>query len=212
MMKNKIILADDHQFLLEGIMTVLKEIPALEIVATANNGVDLIAEVAKHSPQMVILDLNMPGYDGLQCLQKIKTNSPQIKVLVLTNYNQPELVDEVRKMKADGFLVKNSSAAILKEAIGIILSGDAYFPDAAELKTMPDDSYFFDDFLKKYQLTKREVRIIRMVCQEMSSKQIADQLFLSELTVNTHRRNIFRKLEIKNVAGLINFAQQNLFQ
>jgi DNA-binding NarL/FixJ family response regulator len=210
MMTNKIVLADDHQFLLEGIMTVLKELPSLEIVAAVNNGVDLIAAVAKHTPQLVILDLNMPGYDGLQCLQKIKTDAPLIKVLVLTNYNQPELVDEVRKMRADGFLVKNSSAALLKEAIGMILSGQEYFPDAAELKTVPDDSYFFDDFLKKYQLTKREVGIIRMVCKEMSSKQIADHLFLSELTVNTHRRNILRKLEIKNVAGLINFAKENL--
>ncbi len=209
-MINKIILADDHQFLLEGIMTVLNEIPSLEIVAAVNNGVDLMYAVARHTPQLVILDLNMPGYDGLQCLQKIKADYPEIKILVLTNYNQPELVDEVIKMKADGFLVKNSSAALLKEAIGIILSGHKYFPDAAELKTIPDDSYFFDDFLKKYQLTKREVGIIRMVCKEMSSKQIADSLFLSELTVSTHRRNILRKLEIKNVAGLINFAKENM--
>ena len=209
MMTNKIVLADDHQFLLEGIMNVLKELPSLEIVAAVNNGFDLMDAVAKHAPQLVILDLNMPGYDGLQCLQKIKAATPKIKVLVLTNYNQPELVEEVRKMKADGFLVKNSSAAVLKDAIEIILSGQEYFPDAADLKTIPDESYFFDDFLKKYQLTKREVGIIRMVCKEMSSRQIADSLFLSELTVNTHRRNILRKLEIKNIAGLINFAKEN---
>lgn len=210
MITNKIILADDHQFLLEGIMTVLKELPALEIAAAVNNGVDLMYAVAKHAPELVILDLNMPGYDGLQCLQKIKADFPLIKVLVLTNYNQPELVEEVRKMKANGFLVKNSSAALLKQAIEIILSGQEFFPEPGELKTVPEDSYFFDDFLKKYQLTKREVGIIRMVCREMSSRQVADILFLSELTVNTHRRNILRKLEIKNVAGLINFAKENL--
>lgn len=210
MITNKIVLADDHQFLLEGIMNVLKELPALEIVAAVNNGVDLMDAVEKYAPQLVILDLNMPGYDGLQCLQKIKADTPQIKVLVLTNYNQPELAEEVRKMKANGFLVKNSSAAVLKEAIEMILTGKEYFPDAADLKTIPDDSYFFDDFLKKYQLTKREVGIIQLVCKEMSSRQIADSLFLSELTVNTHRRNILRKLEIKNVAGLINFAKENL--
>jgi len=210
MITNKIILADDHQFLLEGIMTVLKELPALEIAAAVNNGVDLMYAVAKHAPELVILDLNMPGYDGLQCLQKIKADFPLIKVLVLTNYNQPELVEEVRKMKANGFLVKNSSAALLKQAIEIIRSGQEFFPEPGELKTVPEDSYFFDDFLKKYQLTKREVGIIRMVCREMSSRQIADILFLSELTVNTHRRNILRKLEIKNVAGLINFAKENL--
>lgn len=209
-MQNKIVLADDHQFLLEGILAVLKDVPHLEIVATAQNGYELMEAVAIHNPQLVILDLNMPGYDGLQCLEKIKLNFPATKVMVLTNYSQPELVEEVKKMQADGYMIKNSSATELKEAIENILSGEKHFPAANELKALPDDSYFFDDFLKKYQLTKREVGIIRMICHEMSTKQIAGDLFLSELTVNTHRRNILRKLEIKNVAGLINFAKQNL--
>lgn len=210
MIRNKIVLADDHQFLLEGIITVIKDLSNLEIAATAKNGYELMDAVARYLPHLVILDLNMPGYDGLQCLKKIKTNYTSTKVLVLTNYSQPELVEEVKKMRADGYMIKNSSAIELKEAIEIILSGEKHFPAAKELKTLPDDSYFFDDFLKKYHLTKREVGIIRMICHEMSTKQIADNLFLSELTVHTHRRNIHRKLEVKNVAGLINFAKQNL--
>ena len=209
MIKNKVVLADDHQFLLEGILTILKEVPSLEIVATANNGFELMDAVAKYRPQLVILDLNMPGYDGLQCLQKIKNDFPEIKVMILSNYSQPELVEEVKKMKADGYLIKNSSAAVLKEAVDSILVGIKFFPAAHELRSVADDSYFFDEFLKKYQLTKREVEIIKMVCQELSTKQIAAQLFLSDLTINTHRRNIFRKLEVKNVAGLMNFAKQN---
>ena len=74
---------------------------------------------------------------------------------------------------------------------------------------VPDDSFFFDEFLRKYQLTKREIEIILLICREMSTIQIATALFLSELTINTHRRNILRKLEVKNVAGLMNFAKQN---
>ena len=209
MKRSKIVLADDHQFLLEGILSILKEEPDLEIAATVNNGIDLMEAVAQHKPQLAILDLNMPGYDGLKCLQKIKTNFSETKVLVLTNYMQPELVEEVRKMNAEGYLIKNSSAAALKEAVQTILSGGTSYPAADELKSTPDDSYFFDEFLKKYQLTKREVQIIRMVCQEKSTKQIATELYLSELTINTHRRNIFRKLELNNVAGLMNFARQN---
>jgi DNA-binding NarL/FixJ family response regulator len=208
-MSNKIVLADDHQFLLEGIMTILKDMPSVEIVATAQNGIELMDAVSKLKPSLVIMDLNMPGYDGLQCLQKIKDNYSGIKVLILSNYNQPELVEEVKKMQADGYLVKNSSAAQLKQTIETILSGAQYFPVASELKSLPDDSYFFDEFLKKYQLTKREVGIIRMICREMTTKEIAASLFLSELTINTHRRNILRKLEVKNVAGLMNFAKQN---
>jgi DNA-binding NarL/FixJ family response regulator len=208
-MNHKIILADDHQFLLDGLKTVLNDIPSLEIAATAQNGFELMDAVAKIHPQLVILDLNMPGYDGLQCLQKIKTNYSRVKVLILTNYMQPELVEEVKKMDADGFLNKNSSAAELKESIEIILAGNKHFPAPTLLKSQPEDSYYFDDFLKKYQLTKREVGIIRLICREMSTREIAAELFLSELTINTHRRNILRKLEVKNVAGLVNFAKQN---
>jgi len=208
-MKTKIVLADDHQFLLDGIMSILKDMPSVEIVATAQNGFELMDAVARQKPSLVILDLNMPGYDGLQCLQKIKAGYDQVKTLILTNYNQPELVEEVRKMQADGYLVKNSSAAELKEAVLDILAGKKHFPSPTELRSIPEDSYFFDDFLKKYQLTKREVEIIRMICREMSTKEIAASLFLSELTINTHRRNILRKLEVKNVAGLVNFAKQH---
>ena len=208
-MRKKVVLADDHQFLLDGIMTILKEMPSVEIVATAQNGFELMDVVARQKPELVILDLNMPGYDGLQCLKKIKNDFSETKVLILTNYSQPELVEDVKKMGADGYLIKNSSAAELKAAVTSVLSGGKYYPSANELKSVADDSYFFDEFLKKYQLTKREVEIIRMVCQEMSTKEIATQLYLSELTINTHRRNVFRKLEIKNVAGLMNFAKNN---
>lgn len=209
MKKYKVILADDHQFLVEGLLSILKDEPSFEIVATAQNGFELIDAVLRHSPDLVILDMNMPGYDGLQCLDRIKADIPKTKVLVLTNYNQPELVSEVKKRKAEGYLIKNSSANELTEVILKILDGQTHFPAPGQLKTISDDSFFLDDFLKKYQLTKREVEIIRLVCQELSNKEIADKLFLSELTIKTHRRNILRKLDIRNVAGLVNFAKEN---
>ena len=146
MIINKVVLADDHRFLLEGILTILKEIPALEIAATAQNGFELMEAVAKQLPQLVILDLNMPGYDGLQCLQKIKAQFPATKVMILTNYNQPELVEEVKKMQADGYLIKNSSAAELKEAVTGILSGNKHFPAVHQLASVTGDSFFFDEF------------------------------------------------------------------
>jgi DNA-binding NarL/FixJ family response regulator len=209
MTKFKVVLADDHQFLLEGIMMLLKDDPKIDIVATAINGIELMTTVAREKPALVILDLNMPGYDGLQCLEKIKKDFPGTRVLVLTNYGQPELVEEVRLRQADGYLIKNSTAAELREAVSSILEGKSFFPEAHLLKSVPDDSYFFDEFLRKYQLTKREIEIIRLICREMSTREIASALFLSELTINTHRRNILRKLEVKNVAGLMNFAKQN---
>lgn len=210
MIQKKVILADDHQFLINGIATILKEMDTINLVATALNGFELMDAVQKYHPDLVILDLNMPGYNGLECLEKIKNAYADTKVLVLTNYNQVELVDDVRRKNGDGYLIKNSTANELKAAVTFILAGNKHFTEQTKLNPILADSIFFDGFLKKYQLTRREVDIIRLVCDEMSSKEIAASLFLSELTVTTHRRNILRKLEIKNVAGLVNFAKINM--
>lgn len=205
----RIILADDHQLFIEGVRSVLEEIPQVEIVATVNDGQELMNQVGILSPDLVILDLNMPRLDGLKCLQNIKRDSPRIKVMVLTNYSQPELIQEVRQLNADGFAVKNSSASELRAAVEKILKGEQFFAEEESQAILDENSYFFDAFLKKSKLTRREVDIIRLVCKEYSSKQIAAELHLSEFTVNTHRKNIQRKLNVKNVAGLVSFAREH---
>ncbi|MBT1701154.1 response regulator transcription factor [Fulvivirgaceae bacterium PWU4] len=205
----KIILADDHQLFIEGVRTVLTEIPEVEITATVNNGSDLMEKFRSTTVDLVLLDLNMPKIDGLKCLQEIKKERPHVKVLVLTNYNQPELMEEVKQLKADGFMVKNSTATELRQAVERILAGEKLFSELQKPGVLDESSYFFDDFLKKFKLTRREVDIIRLVCREFSSKQIAAELHLSEFTVNTHRKNIQRKLNVKNVAGLVAFAKEH---
>jgi DNA-binding NarL/FixJ family response regulator len=205
----KVVLADDHQLFIEGVRTVLEEVEGLTIVGTVNNGQELLEFIGANEVDLVMLDLNMPKVDGLKCLQEIKRTKPNIKVLVLTNYSQPELMDEVRKLKADGFMVKNSTASELRDVAKLLISGQTFFPSLQKPGLLDETSYFFDDFQKKFKLTRREVDIIRLVCQELSSKQIAAQLNLSEFTVNTHRKNIQRKLNLKNVAGLVSFAREH---
>jgi DNA-binding NarL/FixJ family response regulator len=208
-MKSRIILADDHQLFIEGVRTVLEEMTEIEIVATVNNGAELLEKIKTIETDLVLLDLNMPKLDGLKCLQEIKKEKPNTKVLVLTNYSQTELMDEVKKLKADGFMVKNSTASELRNVVVRVLRGEKIFNELQRPGVLDESSYFFDDFLKKFKLTRREVDIIRLVCRELSSKQIAAQLHLSEFTVNTHRKNIQRKLNLKNVAGLVAFAKEH---
>lgn len=208
-MRRQVVLADDHQLLAEGIKTILEEIADINIAATLHNGTDLLNFLDKNTADLVVLDLNMPGTDGLKCLNIIKQLYPITKVLVLTSYNQPELIEEVRRLHSDGYIVKHSSSSELKEAVTTVLEGNKYFPKPVCTSQIDKSSFFFDDFLKKFQLTKREVDIIRLICKEMSSKEIAAELFLSEFTVTTHRKNIFKKLNVKNVAGLMNFAKEN---
>ncbi len=208
-MNKKIIIADDHPFMIDGLTQVIGQMEMAELVADASNGLELIQRLQHHVADLVILDLNMPGMDGFDCIKQIKKDATPPKILVLTNYNQPEIIEEVIKLGADGFLLKNSSAQEVREAMETILKGDKYFPKQNAPDPVAENSFFYDEFLKKFQLTKREVGIMLLICHGKSSKQIADELFLSELTVNTHRRNIMKKLDLNNVAGLIHFARQN---
>jgi len=208
-MKYKLILADDHQILIQGMKSVLHEMEHVEVVATVADGKELQGQVTLLQPHLVVLDLNMPGIDGFESLKAIKKVQPGVKVLILTNYNQPEIIEHVKKLGAQGFMTKNTTAIQMKEVISKILQGEEHFPVQQSQAPGNDHSFFVDGFLKRYQLTRREVTIIQLVCRGLSSKDIANQLFLSELTVKTHRRNIMRKLDVKSVAGLMNFAKEN---
>lgn len=208
MMPYRLIIADDHQLLIDGLSAVLNSNADWELLPAVNNGRELLHVLEKEQVDLVLLDLNMPQLDGVKALSIIKRNYPSIKVLVLTNYGQPQLQAEIRKAGAEGYLLKNSPAALLREVIQTILQGGIHYAEAEEAPA-DENAWFLDDFMKKYQLTRREVEIIKMIGQELTSKEISDRLYISEFTVSTHRKNILRKLNLKNTAGVVNFAREN---
>jgi DNA-binding NarL/FixJ family response regulator len=204
----KIFIADDHQILIDGIISFFNELDGFEVIGHANDGVNLLREIATNIPDIILLDLNMPKLDGIATLKKLKENYPNIKVIILSNYHQSQLIKETKAIGANGYVLKNGSKSDLLNAIETAQKGKLYFPEEEEVN-LNTELVFTDEFMKKHQLTKREVEIIRLVCQELSSKEIGDKLFISEFTVTTHRRNILSKLDIKNTPALINFAKQN---
>jgi DNA-binding NarL/FixJ family response regulator len=204
----KLIIADDHPLLIEGLISILSEVKDLEILEPVNNGNQLISSLTLMPADIVLLDLNMPKLDGIKTLPLLRRDFPDLKVIVLTNYDQPQLIEEVKKIGAHGYLLKNSPSTILKNAIARVLNGEFCF-DEKFLPAKENSPYFIDDFMKKYQLTRREVEIIKMIAKEFTSKEIGESLFISEFTVSTHRRNIMKKLNSKNVAGLLKFARQH---
>jgi DNA-binding NarL/FixJ family response regulator len=203
----KLFIADDHQILIDGLIAFFDDLEGFKVIGSANDGVNLLQEIATKTPDIILLDLNMPKMDGIQTLKKLKANYPNIKVIILSNYHQSQLIKETKTLGANGYILKNGSKSDLLMAIESAQSGKYFFPKENESANV--NLVFTDEFMKKHHLTKREVEIIRLVCQEMSSKEIGDKLFISELTVTTHRRNILSKLELKNTPGLINFAKEN---
>ncbi|RYZ00674.1 MAG: response regulator transcription factor [Chitinophagaceae bacterium] len=206
-MTYRILLADDHPFLLNGIQAMLQELPGVSIAGTATNGTELLDLVKQQHPDLVLMDLNMPGNNGLECLHRIRSYHPAVRVLIFSSYQHAHLVDEARRGGAAGYVFKTAGPGELRAAVQAVLAGGTSFPDPQG--PAADEAPFYDDFLKKYQLTRREAEIIRLIVRGGTSRQIAQELHLSELTVNTHRKNIMRKLEVGNVAGLVSFGRAN---
>ncbi len=208
-MKISLILADDHPIVLEGIQAHLNKDPRFEILATVNNGLELLKSPFLSAAQLILMDLNMPGLDGLKTLDVLRDLKIKAKIIILTNYHSPELIKDCKSKGASGYMVKSDQLPYLEDTIFKVLDGKLVFP-ALEEKEMNSSFSFFDDFLKKYKLTKREVEIIRLVCQNLKTRDIADRLYLSEFTVHTHRKNIMRKLEIgDSTLALYDFAMKN---
>jgi len=203
----RIIIADDHPLFLEGLHSVLEKIKGVDLLATVTNGRQLIDCLQQYNPDIVLLDLNMPRLDGIETLKILKSQFPKIRVIVLTSYYQPELKREIKLLGADGYLSKNSSANLIEEAIKTVAAGNTWFTDDSPVEASPSP-FFIDDFMKKYQLTKREVEIIRMIVAGIPTREIGERLFVSEFTINAHRRNICRKLNVHTPVGLINFAKE----
>jgi len=204
----KLLIADDHQMVIDGLVSVLKEENELELLKPVNNGQELLREVRRSSPDVILLDLNMPRLDGIETLTILNKDFPQIKVLILSSYNHPELIEEVKKLGAKGYLIKDTPYPFLRQSILNVAEGINWVQNI-DNSVSNTPSYYIDDFMKKYQLSKREVEIVGMIAKGCTSKEIGDNLFISEFTVTTHRRNILRKLNIKSVATLVLFAKEN---
>ncbi len=202
----RLLIADDHPLLVSGVSAVLAELPDVELLEPVENGRQLLDRLHKTPVDLVLLDLNMPKLDGIAALKTIKADFPQTKVIIFTSYDQPKLIREIRALGAEGYLLKNSPAPVLKEAIATVAAGGTWLAEEKPGATTPPG--LVDDFMRKYGLTTREVEIIRMVGRGLTTKIIADRLFVSEFTVNAHRRNICRKVGVDTPVGLLNFARE----
>ncbi len=204
-----LLLADDHPLLLDGLKSVLSELPGIELLPPVQNGHQLLDYLHLHPVDVVLLDLNMPKIDGMTALKQIRRDFPAVKVMVFTSYNQPQRIREVQALGAAGYLLKTIDAPTLKTAVQQVLAGHTWFPALPLVSgTTPDESMPDDAFMQKYQLTKREIEIIQQIVAGLTTRQIADVLIVSEFTINAHRRNIARKLGIDTPVGLVNFARE----
>jgi DNA-binding NarL/FixJ family response regulator len=198
----RILLADDHNIVLEGLHEVLSSHPEIAICGKASNGTEVLSFVQQTVVDVVVLDINMPVMDGLTCARKLKQLHPTIKVIILTMYAQKSFTEQIIKIGVDGCLLKSNTSSELMAAINRVMEGKFYYD---QIKTFKHEM----EEVAQYKLSEREIEIIKLLAQGLTSLQIADKIFIAEHTVKTHRKNILRKTGLHNTTQLINFALTN---
>ncbi len=211
----RIILVDDHELIREGISELVSRIGAYQVIAQAANGQVGLALVETLKPDIVLMDVDMPVMNGLEATLQIKRHHKSVKVIVLTMHDEPALIKRMMEIGADGFLLKNADRSEFVDALARVAAGKTYFSsDAAQAvisgKRATTNTYQVgEESLLLSTLSERELEILKEVAAGFTNKEIADKLFISHRTVDAHRTNVMKKLEIHNAAGLVKFALQN---
>ncbi len=203
-----LVIADDHQMMIEGLMAMLKDEENIDIVGIASNGLEVLEILEQQSAHIVLLDINMPVMDGVDTCKRIKKMHPMVKVLALTMYDEGGLITSMIKSGAKGYILKNTGKSQLLEAIHALFDGSTYFPEKIKEKLLSSmmNERSHTSFTVLPKLTRREKEIIRLIVNEKTTQEIADLLFISMKTVETHRKNLMEKLSVRNIAGLVRIA------
>ena len=207
--KKRIVIAEDHRILREGLKSLLASKPEFEVVGEAEDGLDAISVVRGSKPDLILLDLSMPRLDGLSAMRDIKKISPETKILALTVHTDEDYVLEAFNEGADGYCLKDAGRAELLRAIESIFSGKPYFSPGIADKVL-------EGYLEGRQrikstsawetITRREREVLKLIGEGYKNKEIADLLFISVKTVEKHRSNIMKKLDLHNAATLTAYA------
>jgi DNA-binding NarL/FixJ family response regulator len=205
----KVLIVDDHQMFIDGLKTILNRIKTVKVVAEANNGEQALGVLKNNQIDIMITDIGMPGMSGTELTKNVKELYPYIKILVLTMHNEREIIHEIIMSEAEGYVLKNAGRQELVNAIEKISDNGTYYSN--EVLSIIAENYIYKEKIKEKteELTEREIEILKLVCQENTTAEIAEKLFISPLTVETHRKNILRKTKVKTIVGLIKFAIEN---
>ncbi len=204
----RIVLADDHTIVRQGLRRMIEEMADLEIVGEAEDGLELLRLLERTTADLVVLDISMPGLRGIEATHEIKSIHPQVKVLILTMYQDKELLYHAVAAGAEGYMLKRDSDRELFGAIEKIRQGGVYISPSLSEDLIDD---WVQSCREKYKppaesLTTREREVLKLIAEGKSSKAIADLLFVSIHTIETHRANMMKKLGLKKTADLVRYA------
>ncbi len=207
----RVVVVDDHQIFVDGVKALIEGFEDIEIVGEANDGIELIDCLSKAEANVILMDINMPIMDGIEATKLVLEKYPELKVLMLTMHDSKEYIEKLLKAGAHGYILKNTGKEELYEAINAVVKGDNYY-SAAVTKSIMESMQKKKAVTKKLhnvELTSREKDVLELIAQEFTTNEIAEKLFISHHTVESHRKNLISKLQVRGVSGLVKYAIQS---
>lgn len=197
-----ICIIDDHRLFGEGLSDILRTVPGVSSVLVHEDSSAIIERRLIDKVQLILMDINMPVVNGYELLKKVRARFSWIKVIMVSVRQDFYSIEKARLLGAHGYIFKNSNRQSFIKAVEMVCSGNTYFE---EQHSLPKEGFVFSNG-KKIKLTRREVEILQLLTHELTTKEIAAKLFISENTVIGYRKNLFQKFEVKNMCGLIKYA------
>jgi DNA-binding NarL/FixJ family response regulator len=205
----RIVLADDHEIFRDGFKVMMRKQPAIQLIAEAGDGEELVDVVRQHQPDVVVTDIKMPKLDGIQATKRLLEEFPALKVIALSMFDEESLIVEMLETGAKGYLIKNAQKEEIVEAIKTVFAGDVYHCATTTVRL----AHFiaksnYNPYRKEAppELSEKEKEVILCICKQMSNKEIAETMHLSVRTIEGYRDRIQEKIKAKNVAGVVVYA------
>ncbi len=211
----RVLIADDHVIVAESLSILIDTMDGIEVVGTANNGWQVLTFLETNDADVVLTDLHMPLMNGIETIIRVHEKYPKVAVMLLTMSEEPAVIKEALVAGVDGYIMKRAERKELERAIKTVASGQKFFSEAVVMRLAqmpnPNTTNGKDSVAENLSLTPREIEVMRLVIQDLSNAEIAEKIFISSTTVETHRRNLMKKLGVNTALGLMRWAMKHGF-
>lgn len=203
-----VMIADDHKVFRDGIISILEDVEDIQITSQANDGQEVLSVLENQQPNVILMDITMGDTSGIDITKVVKEKYPTIKVLILSMHSESGYIVKALEVGASGYLLKDAGSSEMINAIRTVQAGDTYYSQQVSTILVQHITQGTKPKASKegVDLTPRETEILQLICEEFSNPEIAKKLFISIRTVDTHRRNLLEKLNVKNTAGMVRYA------